>query len=423
MFVVAAFFSLFASLGSVALAADVVEYFPLNPVTVYCLHKKGKLLKVTTLTPPRSLYYKVPAKKQFLETLDGERDTNGFYSNITIPKQGMPEVCESENGFYVSGSLPFGRFKGVMPPLTLETGVDERFLEFYEPNGKVKPARMARTIGMNAKRFGKSWNNPRASSFQPEAFAALKARVVLTPWDMPDTDILPLPPVEPTLLAQFEVRKKSEAIMKELAAFADRTHEFDLEYLFLGNGNRAEDLQEAAELSIREERNYGFSPKLGAWDVAVQGTAVRKGFESTPCAEFVSEIIREAYTRAGYDFTKDFLPSVETRLLVTFDWKDVYGPQAVRGLADRLVLAGWTPWDPQIYKPKTGAIGMADDASTPGHTYMIAGMDGRFIVDNGSPMGLDIGNTTKKFEKNYVRIMYNTGVFFLPPGIVPDRWE
>ncbi|MNL85016.1 hypothetical protein D3C87_2131790 [compost metagenome] len=55
---------------------------------------------------------------------------------------------------------------------------------------------------------------------------------------------------------------------------------------------------------------------------------------------------------------------------------------------------------------------------TPGHTYIAAGDDGMIIVDNGAPQGRDLRKTTEKT----ISIMYQTGVFFLPPGITPATW-
>ena len=56
--------------------------------------------------------------------------------------------------------------------------------------------------------------------------------------------------------------------------------------------------------------------------------------------------------------------------------------------------------------------------NTPGHTYLAAGDDGQIIMDNGSPHGRDLRKTTQKI----IELMYQTGVFFLPPGIQPDPW-
>ena len=49
---------------------------------------------------------------------------------------------------------------------------------------------------------------------------------------------------------------------------------------------------------------------------------------------------------------------------------------------------------------------------------MAAGADGTLIVDNGSPLGRDLRQT----PDNLIKMMYQNGAFFLPPGLVPSRW-
>jgi hypothetical protein len=87
-------------------------------------------------------------------------------------------------------------------------------------------------------------------------------------------------------------------------------------------------------------------------------------------------------------------------------------------LANTLVKAGWIPWEAAYYKPMTGAIMAHFKATTPGHAYMAAGLDGRIIIDNGSPAGRQLYKTADKT----IKIQYLTGVFFLPPGIIPAKW-
>ena len=149
----------------------------------------------------------------------------------------------------------------------------------------------------------------------------------------------------------------------------------------------------------------------GAWTIAVQETAVRHGFANTPCAEFMSEVIREAYTRAGYRVTDDFSSSRGNPLI----WSS---SAAVINLSAYLDKAGWIPWDSTKYRPVVGAVLMNGRGQTPGHTYMAAGNDGRFIIDNGAPQGRDLETTS---EKN-IGMMYQTGLFFLPPGVNPPTW-
>ena len=58
-----------------------------------------------------------------------------------------------------------------------------------------------------------------------------------------------------------------------------------------------------------------------------------------------------------------------------------------------LAGAGWIPWDMADYRPPIGAIMMHGAGTTPGHTYISAGDDGRLIVDNGAPQGRDLRAT------------------------------
>jgi hypothetical protein len=150
---------------------------------------------------------------------------------------------------------------------------------------------------------------------------------------------------------------------------------------------------------------------FGAWSISVRGTAVRHGFAHVPCAEFMSEMIRQAYKRASYDFRMDFNSAQDNELI----W---HKTAAVVNLTTALFKGGWIPWDPSQYKPPTGAPMMHARAAYPGHTYIAAGEDGRFIVDNGAPRGRDLRVTSNKI----IKMQYLTGVFFLPPGILPETW-
>lgn len=151
----------------------------------------------------------------------------------------------------------------------------------------------------------------------------------------------------------------------------------------------------------------------GAWTVAVKGTAKRYGFEETPCAEFVSEVLRQAYQRAGHSHYEDFNEKNHNQL----DFQ--HGGSAVAFLAKHLNKAGWVPWEATEYIPPAGAIMMHEMAQTPGHTYLIAGDYGRFIVDNGSPAGRDL----RVSSAGNIGMLYKHGVFFLPPGFRPKPWS
>lgn len=166
----------------------------------------------------------------------------------------------------------------------------------------------------------------------------------------------------------------------------------------------------AKSLSIRYE-NDGLVSDVGAWSVAVEGTATRHGFANVPCAETMSEVIRQAYQRAGYGHTEDFNSKKGNPLI----WSST---AAVVELSAALNKAGWVPWDATQYRPLTGAILMHTTGISPGHTYMAAGNDGMFIVDNGSPRGRDL----RLASQSVIDMMYMTGVFFLPPGIDPQPW-
>jgi hypothetical protein len=163
--------------------------------------------------------------------------------------------------------------------------------------------------------------------------------------------------------------------------------------------------------SIAYEKT-GVVPTSGAWTIAVQSTSVRHGFGNVPCAEFMSEVIRQAYQRAGYSVHDDFNAQKKNRLI----WSD---SAAVVNLSKALFIAGWVPWNTALYKPPTGAILMNAWGNTPGHAYISAGDDGRLIVDNGSPQGRDLRKTSQKI----INMMYMTGLFFLPPGVSPERWD
>lgn len=199
-------------------------------------------------------------------------------------------------------------------------------------------------------------------------------------------------------------RTKWSKIMAEMQKAVDRTKPAQKSLIFIDNAL-------GRSLSLDFEKKKTVSPE-GAWTIAVEGTAKRLGFANVPCAEFVSEVIREAYVRAGYSHFDDFTDARGNRL-------DYYnGAAAVVNLTDFLAKAGWIPWDPSEYVPPVGAPMMHATAKTPGHAYLSAGENGRFIVDNGTPEGRDLRGSTE----NTISIMFQHGVFFLPPGFIPQKW-
>jgi hypothetical protein len=197
---------------------------------------------------------------------------------------------------------------------------------------------------------------------------------------------------------------KWKKIMQELVRVGNRTVVTPKSLLIM-------DQEKATQASIDFEKT-GRVSDLGAWTIAVKGTATRHGFAHVPCAEFMSEVIRQAYKRAGSSHFEDF----GTKNNNTLSYSN--GAAAVVNLSTFLYRAGWVAWDPQIYIPPTGAVMMHASGNSPGHTYMSAGDQGRFIIDNGSPQGRDLRKTALKT----LQIMYQHGVFFLPPGYNPKKW-
>ncbi len=215
--------------------------------------------------------------------------------------------------------------------------------------------------------------------------------------------------VDPASQSEAE-RAKWTAIFAELTKAGDISNPERGRLLFINGRGDPKEAALAREYSRRFE-DEGEVQTHGAWSIAVLGTAVRHGFPEVPCAEFMSEMLREAYKRAGYDFRDDFNERRDNPLYWT-------NTDAVVNLTTALDRAGWIPWDAAFYRPPTGAIIMNADARTPGHAYMAAGADGTLIVDNGSPLGRDLRET----EDRLLKMMYQNGLFFLPPGIVPQPW-
>lgn len=203
--------------------------------------------------------------------------------------------------------------------------------------------------------------------------------------------------------ANQDDRAKWQRIQDELAKVANREVKTPRKLLMIPR-------DEAIRWSKDIERGKP-GPGNGAWTIAVLGTAPRNGFSRVPCAEFVSEVIREAYVRAGYDVFKDFNKSRGNQLI----WHETAG---VIGLRRSLVKAGWVPWATAEFRPPTGAVMMNGAGESPGHAYLAGGRDGRLIIDNGSPQGRDVGRAGERIVRN----MYQSQIFLLPPGIQPKPW-
>jgi hypothetical protein len=314
-----------------------------------------------------------------------KKTTNGFHQGVKIlsvpdsekdrfPPEKISLWNNSEGGLYM-GSVDVNLAKeddGLIPPLPLTGTPDATYLKYFRQDGKRLTNPYAERL---SKRFGSQFN---------------KAIPM---------DSLPV-----------EQQTKWTKIYAQLVATADRTRPVSRTGIFLNTASTKTEVVLARSLSEEFEKT-GKIPSYGAWSVAVLGTAPRNDFANVPCAEFQSEIIRQAYTRAGYKMADDFRG--ENYLL----WSNT---AAVVYLARALHETGWIPWDPAVYKPKVGAIAMHGAASSPGHTYIIAGANGRFIVDNGSPKGRDL--YVGFAGRDLIDLMYDTGVFFLPPGIIPERW-
>jgi hypothetical protein len=301
-----------------------------------------------------------------------ERSSNGFHSRVQIlairsefekefTKERIAELNNTINWISVT-SLPI-RDSGDFPAIFLGTP-EADFLQSYEASGKPK---------FNFSRY-----------FQTRFPERLNLRI------------------EPSTLPEAEFRKWT-LIMNELRKAADRSVENSADYLFMP-------IEKARQASLEYEQKNIVS-STGAWTIAVKATAVRNGFPNVPCAEFMSEMLRQAYQRAGYDLFEDFNLEKGTYLI----WSTT---AAVINLSNTLVRAGWIPWELAAFKPPTGSIMAHFRATSPGHVYMAAGFDGRLIIDNGAPAGRQLFKTTDKT----IKIQYLGGVFFLPPGIIPEAW-
>lgn len=358
---------------------------------VYCLKDSSTLTLVGNLKSGSTVKVPVDAVPNLLLLESGRRDTSGFYGGVLLSGISMPRKCFKGSSFYMTALIPLGDTNSDIRPISPTTKPTSTYKSVYTEASRVKKSdsTIAWAIGRNSKRFARVWNR---------AYA---------PGELSSEDIV-----------------RSQKILKELSRFSNRETLTPGRLVYLPTSTSISQSRSrqvmASNLSKQIMSNYGFSPAFGAWDVAIYGTANRLGFPQAPCAEFVSEVIRQAYARAGHSHDEDFQYTIEGRLIFT-PWQDgIFGPQSVKGLSNRLVLAGWIPWDPTKYRPLTGAIAMALDSSTPGHTYIVGGKSGRYIVDNGNPRGLDLAKTSLKLSR--FKDMYGMGTFFLPPGITPPRW-
>lgn len=291
----------------------------------------------------------VPADYQDEFTVERINDFNTTEGGLSIFASIIEDIEGTEGHFAVH----------------LNAEPNEAFLEYFHANGKPK-FRYSKSI---RKRFGSRLNHM----------------------------------VDSKSLTAAE-RDKWRSIYSELKRAATRTEPSEKSYMMI-------DSKLAKRLSIQFERT-GAIPTRGAWTIATRATAVRHGFESVPCAEFQSEVLRQAYQRAGYRVTDDFNESKMNPLI----W---HHTAAVANLSSALFRAGWIPWDASIYRPITGSFIMHQIGKSPGHTYISAGEDGMIVVDNGSPQGKDL----RKSSTRVLSMMYQSGVFFLPPGINPPAWS
>lgn len=302
-----------------------------------------------------------------------ERSSTGFlhpFRILSMPgdvtQAHIDQLNLLKTGLYVSAIVErdVQGTKGNFAVLALEDSMTEGFVKFYSETGKPKKGY---TSGIN-KRFPG------------------KVNVGVDPASMSEA-----------------ARVKYQRIFAELVKVANRAVATPKSLLMIP-------LADAQRFSVAYEQNGSVNP-IGAWSVAVEATAVRHGFPNVPCAEFQSEIARQAYQRAGYSVHDDFNSTKGNKLI----WDKT---AAVVGFSAALVKAGWVPWDPTVYKPMTGAFLFNTTGNTPGHTYISAGHNGQFIVDNGAPQGRNLRKTVEKT----IDIMYQTGLFILPPGINPEKW-
>lgn len=340
-----------------------LRYLLNNVLEKKCLLQKGDVFKIDLDQDPLNYDYRDDSGKVV-------RSSSGFYTKILIISannlndQVIAECNSTLGGLFVDANFINSLNNLDIDPVS-ESNPQSDYLLSYYSNGKPK---FSYTTSFK-KRFGNKLN------------------LRIDPKDLSP-----------------ELSSKWWNIYQELLKIGDRTKTTERILLFLDNNTLAN------KYSIQFETTGEIYP-FGAWSVAVLGTAKRHGFANVPCAEFMSEVIRQAYTRAGYSILDDFNNTRGNYLI----YKNT---AAVVNLATALYKAGWVPWDSSEYVPMAGAIMMHAQATSPGHTYLVAGREGSLVLDNGSPKGRDLHNTSTKL----IKMMYQNGVFFLPPTIIPSKW-
>lgn len=361
-------------------AEALVQKLLLNQAMTLRYEKNGILESKVEL--PAGTQIEVPANYEVkhldYRTSNGgvERSSTGFLYPVKIisvaeqfqtqyPPSRLKEINQTSGGLFIFASI-VGSLEGVEGNFAVVTAAapGEGFLKHFSPEGTPK----FNYLSSVTKRFGAKLNKG----------------------------------VDAQSLSESQ-RLKYQSIFAELKKAVVRTEPTPKSYLMM-------DKSQAVQRSIDFEKTGAISLS-GAWSIATQGTAVRHGFSNVPCAEFQSELLRQAYQRAGYRVTDDFSKAKGNQLI----WSST---AAVVNYSMALYKAGWIPWDSRKFRPIAGAIMMNGAGYTPGHTYISAGDDGMIIVDNGAPQGRDLRKTSEKT----ISIMYQVGVFFLPPGINPPAW-
>ncbi len=298
-----------------------------------------------------------------------EFSSTGFYPHVRILKSSLnsaeiSRLNQLSTGLYISATISGGLITGPTYPAVKAGTAGDGFTAYFNSNGKPKKSFSASVL----KRFPNINKGVSLSSLPGAA------------------------------------QTKWTRLMQELQKVGDRTKATEKSLLII---DRVAAVQHAKDFA-----KTGVVQKLGAWSIAVEGTATMNGFANVPCAEFMSEILRQAYQRAGYSHFEDFNSSKGN--VLSYEG----GSALVTNFSAYLAKAGWIAWDPQVYIPPAGAFLMHANGVSPGHTYMSAGDSGRFIVDNGMPQGRDLRTTSQ----NTIEMMYQHGVFFLPPGFNPKKW-
>lgn len=345
-----------------------------EPMTVY--HEQKGVLEPLENLPAGTVIELLPGYQvQNLPHRDSNNkvtySTTGFLSPIrlvSVPdlaETRLNELNQTEGGLYLSASLlqSIEGEEGEFAPLIPATEINPEYFELFEATGQPK---FGYQPGLK-RRFGDKLN--------------VGAEI-----------------------SDEKTKTKYEKIMAELVRAVSRENPAPRDLMMMN--------QTLARFHSNEYERSGLVATKGAWSIAVSVTAVRHGFANTPCAEFASEVIRQAYKRAGYEVADDFNKKNRNQLI----W---HKTAAVAGLSRALFKAGWTVWSTKDYRPPVGAVMLNGVGQTPGHVFFAAGSDGRWIVDNGSPQGRDLQKTSLKTLNS----LYKAGAFMLPPGITPQPWS